>query len=112
MAELLWLLYPAACQSWPLGMLLPFLSDVTFRCFTCASLKLLLWEEAAAVMFMVALDELHHNVRQARLQYLLDARCVCKTCMADIHAARLHHEGRVPLWMLVPQRKFYFTVTP
>ncbi|GLC47269.1 hypothetical protein PLESTM_002053000 [Pleodorina starrii] len=23
MAELLWPLYPAACQSWPLGMLLP-----------------------------------------------------------------------------------------
>ncbi|GLC50911.1 hypothetical protein PLESTB_000445800 [Pleodorina starrii] len=35
-------------KSWPLGMLLPvhktqFLSDVTFRCYTCASPKLLLW---------------------------------------------------------------------
>ncbi|GLC67856.1 hypothetical protein PLESTF_000614800 [Pleodorina starrii] len=116
MAELLWPLYPAACQSWPLGMLLPvpktqFLSDVTFRCYTCTSSKLLR-DECAAVMFMVALDEFHHNVRQGRPLYLLDARGLCKACIHDIDDARLHHEGKVPLWMLVPRRKFYITVTP
>ncbi|GLC42819.1 hypothetical protein PLESTM_001383100 [Pleodorina starrii] len=92
MAELLWPLYPAACQSWPLVMLLPvpktkFLSDVTFRCFTCTSLNLLLWEEAAAVMFMVALDELHRAATQR-----------------PASASAAASAGR--------ERKFYFTLTP
>ncbi|GLC33799.1 hypothetical protein PLESTM_000112600 [Pleodorina starrii] len=99
--------YPEEARSLSLGTVLPLplqllLDERSFTCFICWGKKKLMIQ-AEGVFFVDAMDERDKHARRR-----LDARCICKECIATITQQRRSNRNMVPLWMLMPRRKLWY----